>query len=65
LHGTEKEAFEVQTRGRLHILDKKVAYFEWMVPEGDRKNRWRIYQDNIPEDADQPNVLEHMLAPRK
>jgi hypothetical protein len=65
LHGTEKETFEVQTRGRLHIRNKKVAYFEWMVPEGDLKNRWRVYQDNIPNDDGEPWIVERMLAPQK
>lgn len=65
LHGTEKETFEVQTRGRLHIRNKKVAYFEWMIPEGDHKNRWRVCQDNIPDDDGEPRIVESMLAPRK
>lgn len=65
LHGTEKETFEVQTRGRLHISDKKVAYFEWMIPEGNHKNRWRIYRDNIPADDNEPTIVERILAPRK
>jgi hypothetical protein len=65
LHGTEKETFEVQTRGRLHIHNKKVAYFEWMIPEGDHKNRWRIYRDNVSADDYEPSVVERMLAPRK
>ena len=65
LHGTKNETFEVRNRGRLHIRNKKVAYFEWMIPEGDHKNRWKLYQDNIPADGDEVTVEEHILAPRK
>ena len=65
VHGTEKEIFEVHTHGRLHIRNLKVAYFEWMIPEGDNKNRWRLYQDNMPDDEKKPHIEERILAPRK
>ena len=66
LHGTKDETIEVFSCGRLHIRGKKVTYFEWFIPEGDHKNRWRVYRDNIPADEkDEPQIIERMLAPRR
>ena len=43
-HGREDHEVEVYARGRLHI--RKAVYSGWekFVPEGDFKNRWKIYQ---------------------
>jgi hypothetical protein len=43
-HGREDHEVEVYARGRLQFSKAKYDGWEKFIPEGDFKNRWKIYQ---------------------